>query len=48
MAVHSLFKRSKNKCSDCLLFLTEDKVMEFVDYQAVNTLIELIDRGSLK
>ena len=36
-AVHSLFKRSKNKCSDCLLFLTEDKVMDIVDYQAVNT-----------
>ena len=47
-AVHSLFKKSKNKCSDCLLILTEDKVMDFVDYQAAYTLIEIIDRGSLK
>ena len=47
-AIHSLFKRLKNKCSECLLFLTEDKVDDFVDYQGKYTLIEIIDRGSLK
>ena len=47
-AVHSLFKISKKKCPDCLKFLTEDKVIEFVDYESAYTLIEIIDRGSLK
>ena len=37
-----------NKCSECLLFLTVDKVIDFVDYQGAYTLIEKIDRGSLK
>ena len=46
-AVHSLFKKSKKKCPDCLIFLTEDKV-EFVDYESAYTLIDIIDRGSLK
>ena len=47
-AVHSLFKKAKKKCPDCLVFLTEDKVIEFVDYESAYTLIEIIDRGSLK
>ena len=47
-AIHSLLKKSKKKCADCLIFLTEDKVIDFVDYQSAYTLIEIIDRGSLK
>ena len=47
-AIHSLLKKSKKKCADCLIFLTEDKVIDFVDYQSAFTLIEIIDRGSLK
>ena len=46
--VHSLFKKSKKKYPDCLIFLTKDKVFEFVDYESAYTLIEIIDRGSLK
>ena len=30
------------------MFLTEDKVIDFVDCQSDYTLIEIIDRGSLK
>ena len=36
------------KCSECLTDLTEDKDIEFHDVQSVYTLIELVDRGSLK
>ena len=47
-AVHSLFKKSKKKFPDCLVFLTEDKVIKFADYESAYTLIEIINRGSLK
>ena len=47
-AIHSLLKKSKERCPDCLIFLTEDKVIEFVDYESAYKLIEILDRGSLK
>ena len=46
--IYSSFFISKKKYPDCLIFLTKDKVIEFVDYESAYTLIEIIDRGSLK
>ena len=31
-----------------MIFLTKEKVSDIIDYQAAYTLIEIIDRGSLK
>ena len=41
-------KDQRINLQNAFLFLTEDKVIDFVDYQGACTLIEIIDRGSLK